>query len=268
MASKLAHPSSSDDLRRFRDRIRKSPPTGAIDAKWLMDNLAFTQRSNAGAFLSFLEASGFVQDATLSERGRALLGSDDTDQYRAAMREAVDSLISKDRADSLRAGSITKAQLPGYLQQQFNVGRGVVDKFFVGLRWLAAEGNDDSILELCPPQRRAKGPATPVPRSGGSQGQRRPATANNSTPQKAASKRAPVVDKATPPTPVAPLAQQGASALLGGEVLQVRIDSTWAIEDVRNTLRMLQMIERGELIPNESAAATDDGEAHGDDNDV
>ena len=268
MASKLAHPSSSDDLRRFRDRIRKSPPAGTIDAKWLMDNLGITQRSNAGSFLSLLDASGFVQDGTLSERGRALLGSDDTDQYRVAMREAVDSLIGKDRADSLRAGSITKAQLPGYLQQQFNVGRGVVDKFFVGLRWLAAEGSDDSIVELCPPQRRSRGPVTPAPRPGGSQGQRHPATRNNSALQKPASKSAPVVEKAIPATSIAPLPQQGVSALLGGEVLQVRIDSNWAIEDVRSTLRMLQMIERGESIPSETSTATDGGEVHGDDNGV
>jgi hypothetical protein len=221
-----------------------------------MDHLGFSQKSNAGTLLSLLEAVGFIEkDGKLSERGRALLADGGTDEYARAMKDGIDQLLGKERADSIRAGSITREQLPGYLRQQFNVGQNVVIKFFSGLRWLAREARDEAILQACPSPARtigvSKNGTKPSQIVGDSPTRRR-------APRITPSENIPVSEATSFPAPqttVTPAASEPrpktllASSLLGGETLQVRIDSGWKIEDVRATLRMLQMIERGELIP-------------------
>jgi len=245
MASKLPHPSSGDDFRKFRDRVRVSPPTGQIDHKWIMDYLGFTQRSNAGAFLSALEATGFVVDGLLSPRGEMLLLASDSSEYRQAMSEAIDELLGKERADSIRAGLLPN--LPGYLQQQFKVGKTVVDKFFGGLRWLATEAGDDAVLAACPASRASTPRATVngEPRATKGVGSSRPPATLNSRQKAGGQEKSP--DQAK----LHDLDQANGhrSQLLTGDTLRFNFDSGWKVEDIRATLRMLQMVERGELIP-------------------
>jgi len=218
-----------------------------------MNYLGISQRSNAGSFLSLLEATGLVKDGGLTERGTLLLGPSDSDDYHQGMRDAIDDWLGRERANSIRAGTITRENLPGYLQRQFNVGTAVLRKFFPGLIWLATEANDDEILAACPPQR------APRPRA---QGERRGGTSQQSpttrragrgvrtrTHRRQAEARAAEVPPLRDVSPDEVWSTARGSELLKGDVIQVRIDHNWKLEDIRATLRMMQMIERGQSIP-------------------
>jgi hypothetical protein len=265
MASKLPHPSSGNDLPKFRDRVRKSPPTAPITTKWLMDNLGFTQASNAGTLLSMLEGIGFLDDqGALTPRGECLMAGSESPGYQQAMAEAIDQLLTKERADSIRAGSISKEQLPGYLAQQFKVGEGMVKKFFTGLRWLATEGKDEAILQACPSERVRAGTGS---RARGQKDTRRRSGAVASGSTSATAKPSPPIpqesaDKGEIATVSDGNDQHSApnNRLLDSGTIRISIDSGWKIEDIRQTLRMMQMIERGEAIP-PSEESSDDSTA-------
>jgi hypothetical protein len=254
MASRLPHPSSSEDFRKFRDRIRQSPPKGKLDKKWLMDYLGFTQPSNAGTFLSALEAAGFVKDEALSDRGLTLLTGNDSADYHQAMHDAVEDYLGKELADSIRSGAISKDALPGYLQRQAGVGSDVVQKFFWGLRWLAIEAGEDAIAEVCPAPRVLQSSVN------GTQPSTPPRVRTASTPTKTKQSKngstAPVEVKQQADTSSFQVKETGlleqSSQLLNGQVLQVRLESSSNIVNSNKLLRWLQMIERGELIPEEN----------------
>jgi hypothetical protein len=176
------------------------------------------------------------------------------------MQEAINDLLGVELADSIRARAFTKETLSGHLARQSKVGAGMVKKFFVGLRWLAIEAEDQAIVEACP-----AGHASPsnvrrkAPTSAVSQRENNPVSPVGQ-PSEPVPKRGDV-ESPTPKSersPVPLTIPEGESrsandsfksALLGGDVLQVRIDHNWKPQDIRSTLRLLQLIERGELIP-------------------
>jgi hypothetical protein len=179
------------------------------------------------------------------------------------MTEAIDQLLTQERAESIRAGSISREQLPGYLRTQFKVGDNMVTKFLIGLKWLATEGKDDALLA-----------ALPAERARASAGSKAKSTGGTKKPTQT------LASSSLPPTPppeaahqeqperifVAPTAEANGShnernsSLLNSGTIQVHVDSGWNIENIRQTFRMLQMIERGELIP-PSEGSIDDSPA-------
>lgn len=236
MPDKLPYPASQKHLAAFVQRIRRSPRQ-AISPDWLVSNIDVSNRSNATATLGWLAGAGLVDaDGVLTDRGTALISESDPARRSAAAVDAISALIGEDRVESLRAGTLTKEALRDHLMDQAKLGEDALRKFLGGLRALVAFCDDSDLKSALGANSAGTDKTSAAP------------VARNRTASKEKQKRPtnkPRGEGASNPNHEAKTTTVG---VLASGVLSVVIDSGWAIEDIRATLRMLQMIERGEAL--------------------
>ena len=232
----LIYPSVTGHLALFRDRIRQSVPP-KVDRDWLMGNLAINSESNARTLMRTLVAAEWVNDeGLLTDRGKSLFASQDSEDYRAAMADALLSLAGDDTIASIRSGALTSGNLKGHLQKTHTIGSSAVGKALRAWTWIAREAGEDTIASVT-------GGRSATTASASEPNGEKPA---KGSPARRAKRTQHVVD----PAPIAAVSQDPVKhgQLLSGQVVQVRIDSGWELGDIRSVLRMLQLVERGELI--------------------
>jgi hypothetical protein len=255
MASKLPYPSTPRHLQLFRNRIKQSVPS-QIDAKWLQTALAIPSESNARLLLSALKGAGFVDEAgVLTERGKALRDSEQSQGYRQAMIEAAEQLLGQECVDSIRAGILSNESLPGFLRKQTSLGESAVSKALAGVRWLVEEGGDEVLLASVSRSKRA---STGGNRRDSVRRARREPAPRNSEPTPS---NPDTLEKEIPgPNIPSSEVRDGSvdskpytSLLLETGALKAVIDSGWGVEGAQRVIRMMQLVERGELVPEPDA---------------